>query len=31
MNSYWDDFFALKGYKDAIFVARVLGKKDSLQ
>ncbi len=31
MHSYWDDFFALKGYKDAIFIAQVLGQKDSLQ
>lgn len=25
MHSYWDDFFALRGYKDATAMARVLG------
>jgi hypothetical protein len=28
MHSYWDDFFALRGYKDAAFLARVLGKSE---
>ncbi len=28
MHSYWDDFWALKGWKDAIDVARILGKTD---
>lgn len=31
MHSYWDDFFALKGYKDAIYAAQVLDEQDSLQ
>lgn len=26
MHSYWDDFFALRGFKDAAAAARVLGK-----
>ena len=26
MHSYWDDFFALKGYKDAVRIARILGE-----
>lgn len=33
MHSYWDDFFALRGFKDAAFLAGVLGKtaeQDSL-
>jgi hypothetical protein len=25
MHSYWDDFFALRGFKDAAFLARALG------
>ena len=28
MHSYWDDFWALRGYKDAVEVATVLGKDD---
>src|SRR3546814_4061746 len=28
MHSYWDDFWALRGYKDAVAVAKVLGKDD---
>src|SRR3546814_4589900 len=28
MHSYWDDFWALRGYKDAVEVAKVLGKDD---
>lgn len=28
MHSYWDDFFALKGYKDAVRIAEILGKKE---
>lgn len=27
MHSYWDDFFALRGFKDAAFLAAELGKK----
>jgi hypothetical protein len=27
MHSYWDDFFALKGLKDAVFMARAMGKE----
>lgn len=26
MHSYWDDFWALRGYKDAVDMAKVLGK-----
>ncbi|WP_452299570.1 discoidin domain-containing protein [Luteimonas yanweni] len=26
MHSYWDNFWALRGYKDAVHVARALGK-----
>ncbi len=29
MHSYWDDFWALTGYKDAVDMARVLGKQDA--
>jgi hypothetical protein len=28
MHSYWDDFFALRGLKDAAFLAQALGKTD---
>lgn len=28
MHSYWDDFWALTGYKDAVDLARVLGRDD---
>jgi hypothetical protein len=28
MHSYWDDFFALRGFKDAAFLARALGHGD---
>lgn len=28
MHSYWDNFWALRGYKDAVDVARWLGKED---
>ena len=28
MHSYWDDFFVLRGLKDAAYAARVLGKSD---
>ena len=27
MHSYWDDFFGLKGYKDAALAARIVGDK----
>ncbi len=27
MHSYWDDLFALRGYKDAVYLARELGLK----
>lgn len=30
MHSYWDDFWALRGYKDAVVMADVLGKKDQV-
>jgi hypothetical protein len=26
MHSYWDDFFALKGFKDAVWIAQALGR-----
>ncbi len=29
MHSYWDDFWALTGYKDAVEIAQVLGKPDA--
>lgn len=28
MHSYWDDFWALRGYKDAVEIAQWLGKTD---
>jgi hypothetical protein len=28
MHSYWDDFWALRGYKDAVELAQALGKDD---
>lgn len=28
MHSYWDDFFALKGLKDAVDIASILGEKE---
>ncbi|MFA6598124.1 MAG: discoidin domain-containing protein [Ignavibacteriaceae bacterium] len=28
MHSYWDDFFAIKGLKDAVDIASVLGEKE---
>ena len=30
MHSYWDDFFALRGFKDAAFIARTLGKQEAV-
>jgi hypothetical protein len=30
MHSYWDDFWALRGYKDAVVLADVMGKKDQV-
>jgi hypothetical protein len=29
MHSYWDDFFALRGYKDAVEIAKILGKPEA--
>jgi len=29
MHSYWDDFWALTGYKDAVDMAHALGKQDA--
>jgi hypothetical protein len=29
MHSYWDDFFALRGFKDAAFIAQTLGNQDT--
>jgi len=31
MHSYWDDFWAMKGYDDAVDMAQVLGNKDDEQ
>lgn len=31
MHSYWDDFFAIKGLKDAVEIADVLNEKEYLQ
>ena len=31
MHSYWDDFFALRGYKDAAEIAATLGKPEAKQ
>jgi F5/8 type C domain len=31
MHSYWDDFWALTGYKDAAFIAQTLGKPEAAQ
>lgn len=28
VHSYWDDFWALKGYDDAVYIARALGRQD---
>ena len=28
MHSYWDNFFALRGYNDAVAMARVLGRRE---
>ena len=28
MHSYWDDFWALKGYESAVSIAQVLGRRD---
>ncbi|MFZ5637185.1 MAG: discoidin domain-containing protein [Pseudomonadota bacterium] len=28
MHSYWDDFWALRGYKDAVWIAERLGERD---
>ncbi len=30
MHSYWDDFFILRGLKDASYIARVLGKSEAV-
>src|SRR5262249_46395092 len=29
MHSYWDDLFALRGFKDAVYLASVLGHEDA--
>ena len=31
MHSYWDDFFALRGFKDAAYIARELGKPEATE
>ncbi len=30
-HSYWDDFWALKGFKDARTIAKILGRKDLIK
>jgi len=30
MHSYWDDFFALRGFRDAVELAEILGEMDEL-
>ena len=31
MHSYWDDLFALRGYKDGVWLAQQLGHKDDVK
>jgi hypothetical protein len=31
MHSYWDDFFALRGFRDAVFLAEYLGKVEEAE
>ena len=31
MHSYWDDFFALRGFKDAAFIAKELGRLEATE
>jgi hypothetical protein len=31
MHSYWDDFWALRGYKDAVEIATALGHEDAVK
>ncbi len=31
MHSYWDNFWALRGYKDAAIIASTLGKAEAMQ
>jgi len=31
VHSYWDDFWALRGLSDAVYLARTLGRDDSLR
>ena len=31
MHSYWDDFFTLKGLKDAVEIAKVINNKDDIK
>ena len=31
MHSYWDDFFTMKGLKDAVEIQKILGEKDSYE
>jgi len=31
MHSYWDDFFTMKGLKDAMEIQKILGEKDSYE
>ncbi|MDP3787455.1 MAG: discoidin domain-containing protein, partial [Candidatus Omnitrophota bacterium] len=31
MTSYWDDFFVLRGFKDGVYLANLMGKKDDAE
>jgi hypothetical protein len=31
MHSYWDDFFTMKGLKDAVEIQKILGERDSYE
>lgn len=31
MTSYWDDFFVLRGFKDGVYLANLIGKKDDAE
>ncbi|MCX6283876.1 MAG: hypothetical protein NTW31_06560, partial [Bacteroidetes bacterium] len=31
MHSYWDDFFTMKGLKDAVEIQKILGEKESFE
>jgi hypothetical protein len=31
MTSYWDDFFVLRGFKDGVYLANLMGRKDDAE